>query len=394
MPENLGIYIHIPFCLSKCAYCDFYSVTSQENFERYVDALLLHMEDYSESAKNRVVDTVFVGGGTPTVLPKKTMLALIEGIYHNFAVAPDAEFTIESNPATVSLGELKQYLRQGVNRLSIGMQSACDNELRALSRIHTAAEFEKSYAIARKAGFKDINIDVMYGIPEQTKHSLMSTIEKVCEYEPEHVSLYGLKIEENTPFAAMADTLELPDEDTEYDMYVSAIERLREAGYEQYEISNFAKHGFRCAHNLKYWNCNEYLGFGAGAHSYYNGRRFSFRRDIAAYIDALEHPENGVDITDENYEIKPSERVGEYVMLRLRLCDGIDTDDFAEKFGLSFERIFGKYLSQYTENGFMTKSNGVYSFTTKGMYVSSYILSTMLDFNSDILAGIADGSDK
>lgn len=394
MPENLGIYIHIPFCLSKCAYCDFYSVTSQENFERYVDALLLHMEDYSESAKNRVVDTVFIGGGTPTVLPKKTMLALIEGIYHNFAVAPDAEFTIESNPATVSLGELKQYLRQGVNRLSIGMQSACDNELRALSRIHTAAEFEKSYAIARKAGFKDINIDVMYGIPEQTKHSLMSTIEKVCEYEPEHVSLYGLKIEENTPFAAMADTLELPDEDTEYDMYVSAIERLREAGYEQYEISNFAKHGFRCAHNLKYWNCNEYLGFGAGAHSYYNGRRFSFRRDIAAYIDALEHPENGVDITDENYEIKPSERVGEYVMLRLRLCDGIDTDDFAEKFGLSFERIFGKYLSQYTENGFMTKSNGVYSFTTKGMYVSSYILSTMLDFNSDILAGIADGSDK
>ena len=360
MPENLGIYIHIPFCLSKCAYCDFYSVTSQENFERYVDALLLHMEDYSESAKNRVVDTVFVGGGTPTVLPKKTMLALIEGIYHNFAVAPDAEFTIESNPATVSLGELKQYLRQGVNRLSIGMQSACDNELRALSRIHTAAEFEKSYAIARKAGFKDINIDVMYGIPEQTKHSLMSTIEKVCEYEPEHVSLYGLKIEENTPFAAMADTLELPDEDTEYDMYVSAIERLREAGYEQYEISNFAKHGFRCAHNLKYWNCNEYLGFGAGAHSYYNGRRFSFRRDIAAYIDALEHPENGVDITDENYEIKPSERVGEYVMLRLRLCDGIDTDDFAEKFGLSFERIFGKYLSQYTENGFMTNSNGVY----------------------------------
>ncbi|MDD6799688.1 MAG: radical SAM family heme chaperone HemW [Firmicutes bacterium] len=394
MPENLGIYIHIPFCLSKCAYCDFYSVTSQEDFERYVDALLLHMEDYSESAKNRVVDTVFIGGGTPTVLPKKTMLALIEGIYHNFAVAPDAEFTIESNPATVSLGELKQYLRQGVNRLSIGMQSACDNELRALSRIHTAAEFEKSYAIARKAGFKDINIDVMYGIPEQTKHSLMSTIEKVCEYEPEHVSLYGLKIEENTPFAAMADTLELPDEDTEYDMYVSAIERLREAGYEQYEISNFAKHGFRCAHNLKYWNCNEYLGFGAGAHSYYNGRRFSFRRDIAAYIDALEHPENGVDITDENYEIKPSERVGEYVMLRLRLCDGIDTDDFAEKFGLSFERIFGKYLSQYTENGFMTKSNGVYSFTTKGMYVSSYILSTMLDFNSDILAGIADGSDK
>lgn len=394
MPKNLGLYIHIPFCLSKCAYCDFYSVTEQENFERYVNALLLHMEDYSESAKKRVVDTIFIGGGTPTVLPKSSMMSIIDGIHRNFSVAPDVEFTIEANPSTVALNELKQYRRAGVNRLSIGMQSACNNELRALSRIHTYEEFENSYALARKAGFEDINVDIMYGIPEQTEMSLASTVDTVCRLDPEHISFYGLKIEENTPFHGMKDSLILPDEDTEYKMYINTIDRLARNGYEQYEISNFSKPGFRCAHNLKYWNCEEYLGLGAGAHSFYNGRRFSFKRDLMAYIETLENPENGYDITGENYEVGRAERIGEFIMLRLRLNDGIDAEEFKRAFGLDFERMFGKYLKLYTENGFMVKCDDVYSFTAKGMYVSNYILSTMLDFDSDIVDGVANGTDR
>lgn len=394
MAETLGLYIHIPYCLRKCAYCDFYSVTEQNTFERYADALLLHMEDYAESAKNRVVDTVFIGGGTPTILPKKTLLSIIDGIYHDFNIAPNVEFTIEANPATVSLGELKDYVKAGVTRLSIGMQSTHDNELKALSRVHNYDEFLRSYDIARKAGFNDINIDVMYGIPQQTKESLSQTLDRVLDLDPEHISLYGLQIEEGTPFANMADKLILPDEDTEFEMYLDSIDKLGMSGYEHYEISNFARPGYRCAHNLKYWNCEEYLGLGAAAHSYYNGRRFSFKPDVCAYIEALENPDSGVNILDENYTISPSERVGEYVMLRLRLSDGVDCDKFAALFGVSFEKLFGKYLRAYTEGGFMQKIGHTYSLTDSGFFVSNDILSTMLDFDSDILKGIADGSDK
>jgi len=394
MSDELGIYIHVPFCLSKCAYCDFYSVTDETDCERYIDAVLLHMEDYSEGASRRTVNSVYIGGGTPTVLPQKLLLNLIAGVYRNFNVDDDAEFTIEVNPATVGLSELKKYRKAGVNRLSIGMQSACDNELSALGRIHNFEEFEQCYLMARKAGFDNINIDVMYGIPEQSEKSLDMTLAAVIEAAPEHISLYGLKIEENTPFAQIADKLALPDEETEYRMYCNAIEKLANAGYEQYEISNFAKPGMRCRHNVKYWDCDEYLGFGTGAHSYYNNRRFSFKKDIEAYIETLENPASGFGIIDENYEIKPSERVGEYVMLRLRMNDGLDTEKFAELFGVSFERLFGKYLKLYTENGFMVKNGSSYAFTTKGMYVSSYILSAMLDFNSNIIEGIVNGTNQ
>lgn len=391
MNKTLGLYLHIPFCRSKCAYCDFYSVTGESMMKRYADALILHMEDYSPAVKNYYIDTLYMGGGTPTALPKKTLLDIIDGIYANFSVLQTAEFTVECNPATADRALFSALYKSGVNRLSIGVQSACDNELRNLTRIHTFDEAVETYEAARKAKFDNISIDLMYGIPEQTERSLAMSLESIVELDPEHISLYGLKIEPNTPFADNIDRLILPDEDTEYRMYESAVRYLESHGYRHYEISNFAKPGKECAHNMRYWNCDEYLGLGTGAHSYFGGRRFSFKRDISSYIDALENVGSEIEIVDENYEVSPKDRLGEYVMLRLRLAEGIDTVEFENRFGISFERLYGKYLAVYVENGFMKKRGTAYSLTLKGMYVSNYILSTMLDFDEQAYGSISSG---
>lgn len=390
--SGLGLYLHIPFCLSKCAYCDFYSLpcgqldarTQKADMRRYTDSLMLHMEDYSRPCGDYIVETVFIGGGTPTCMPAPLLLDIIDSAYDNFQIAEEAEFTIEANPATVDRRMLKALRKNGVNRISFGLQSANDDELRGLSRAHNYEDFLESFDDARRAGFDNINVDIMYGIPNQTKESLRATLDRVISLNPEHISFYGLKIEEGTPFARRRDTLILPDEDTECDMYLESIEYLEKAGYRHYEISNFARDGFECKHNLKYWNCEDYLGLGPAAHSYFGGKRFSFKRDIKAYMDALEDPDNAVDPLDDSYEVSQNDRSGEYIMLRLRLCDGIDTKEYEKRFGMDFERQYGKYLKLYVENDFMRHDGDSYSFTSKGMYVSNYILSAMLDFDSGI----------
>ncbi len=392
--KTLGLYVHFPFCQSKCPYCDFYSSTDSTASARYTEAVVLHMEDYKRAASAHDVDTVFFGGGTPTALSVGRLLTVLNGIRYNFSVRSDAEITVEANPATVNVFDLRRLRRAGVNRISMGLQSANDNELKALGRIHTFEDFVKSFGAARKAGFRNVSVDLMYGIPEQTPESFRETLKKVIELDPEHVSVYGLKIEEGTPFDARKDTLNLPDEDAEYQMYADAVKLLAEAGFARYEISNFAKPGKQCLHNLRYWNCEEYLGFGPGAHSYFGGRRFAFRRHTDDYIRAMEFPGSVTDLLSENYEIRPSERLGEYVMLKMRLSEGVDTDAFLARFGVSFEKLFGKYLRLYGEGGFMEKAGRCWRFTTKGMYVSNYILSSMLDFDSDIVQGVADGTDR
>lgn len=414
--KKLGLYVHIPFCHAKCAYCDFYSQSGASDvlMQRYADALLLQMEDYSAAARGYVVDSVFIGGGTPTALPVDTMCEIISGIKRHFNLSRGAEFTIEANPATVSLASLKKYRKMGVNRLSIGLQSAQADELAALSRIHTLEDFEASYKAARQAGFNNISVDIMYGIPLQTADSFARTLDYVTAISPEHISVYGLKIEDGTPFARMRDTLILPDEDTEADMYLDCIYNLAARGYRQYEISNFAKPGRECRHNLKYWNAEEYLGLGCAAHSYFNNMRFSMKRDMMLYIDSMEadmtkggmltadgifmeeqHLKTAQPV-DELYSLSPTERVGEYIMLRLRLTEGISSMEFSARFGLNFDALYGRRLQLYIDNGFMVYDGDRYFFTPKGMYVSNYILSTILDFDEDsrIVGGIADGSDK
>ena len=384
----------MPFCKRKCPYCDFYSLTDFEDHRRYVDALLLQMEDYAMAASPFTVDTIYIGGGTPTVVSERLLYDLMDGIYRNFKVFLDAETTIEANPATVDLSSLKKYKKMGVNRISFGVQSLSDKELVTLGRLHTAQEAIKSYEMARKAGFDNVSVDLMYGVPGQTVKSFTDTLRRITELDPEHVSVYGLKIEPGTHFDEIKDTLEFPDEDTEFKMYESAIAMLRSRGYAQYEISNFAKPGKECRHNNVYWTLGEYLGIGPGAHSYFNGSRFSFKRDINAFIEAQEQPEADIDIIDENYRISPNERVGEYIMLSLRLTKGIDLREFTKQFGLDFEKMYGELLDAYVDGGFMTRLENGYAFTPKGMYVSNYILSDMLDFDSEIDRNIANGSDR
>ncbi|MBQ4562714.1 MAG: radical SAM family heme chaperone HemW [Clostridia bacterium] len=392
--KRLGLYLHFPFCMNKCAYCDFYSVVNYDDVERYMDALMLQCEDYATSCEPYAVDTIFLGGGTPTIVPEKQMQALIDCIYENFNVTIDAEVTIEANPATVTLGQLKKYRKSGINRLSIGLQSVCDNELKALSRVHSYEDFEKTFKMARKAGFDNINLDLMYGIPEQTMDSFIKSLETVVELDPEHISLYNLKIEDSTPFGAIRDSLPLPDEDIEFAMYEYAIDYLTRHGYEQYETSNFAKKGYECKHNMKYWTCQEYLGLGTASHSYFRNTRFSFIKDIDSFVSAIEDPDNSDVITDENYTISPRERVGEYIMLSLRLKKGINVTEFKRFCGMDFEKMFEDLLPPYVSNGFMDRTATGYAFTAKGMYVSNYILSSMLDFSSEIDKNIANGKDK
>ncbi len=385
LPKKLGIYVHIPFCLSKCAYCDFNSSVpgSKDYMSAYVSALIAHMESYRWAVGDGYQpDTVFIGGGTPTVLPPDDLFRLVRAIRRIFSLPRDAEFTVEANPATVTYSTLTRLRRMGVNRLSIGMQSAHENELKALGRIHDRHDFSRSFRMARDARFDNINVDVMFGIPEQTLDSLLHTLTYLTRYSPDHISLYDLKIEKGTKFFENYREIAplLPGEDLEADMYLAAIQFLKDRGYVQYEISNFCHPGKGCLHNLKYWNCDEYLGFGVSAHSYFNGQRFSFTPDVEKYIEGVTVKDSRVRITAECEEIGERERIGEYIMLRLRLCDGIDDREFARRFGYSFEGLYGDKCRRYVQMGLMTMQGGTTALTPAGMFVSNTILSDILEF--------------
>lgn len=392
--KRLGLYLHVPFCRSKCAYCDFYSLPDPDTdvMERYVNALIAHMQSYKKGARDYVADTVFIGGGTPTVLPPELLFRLIRAVKRNFTVLRDAEFTVEANPATVELPTLTRMRRMGVNRLSMGLQSANNNELAALSRIHKRQDFEATYRAARRARIPSINVDLMFGIPYQTKQSLMKTLRWLTHLGPDHISLYDLILEPGTRLYAQRSNLPFPSEDEETEMYFMAVEYLAKQGYAQYEISNFARPGHMCRHNLKYWNCEEYLGLGPAAHSFFRGNRFSFVRDAERYMQGVEVPTSKIRITEQNDEISPKERLGEYIMLRFRLAAGLDCRDFARRFGTSFEQRYGKKMQPYVQNGFATYKDGVYALTPRGMFVSNYILSDLLEFSDLGQVGMFDGS--
>lgn len=390
--KNLGLYLHIPFCKSKCAYCDFYSSDkivcsgrkTPEEMKLYCSALKNNMRIISERTTQYNVDTVFIGGGTPTALPEKLLLDVVKEVENDFYLDENCEFTVEMNPATADKKLLKKLRRAGVNRLSIGLQSAHNHELAALSRIHNVGDFTECFQMAREAGFDNINIDVMYGIPEQTKGSFMETLAFVVSMKPEHISMYNLRIEDGTPFGEKKHMLPLPDEDTECEMYFDGIAYLESQGYHQYEISNFARDGYECRHNLRYWLGQEYIGCGPAAHSYFGGRRFSLRRSLAQYCKLLETKGTSLpsSLLDESYVIDRKEEVAEYLMLRLRLKSGIDTADFKARYGADFDEVFGRKLEIYIRHGFMVHENGRYAFTPRGMFVSNEILSKIIPFET------------
>ena len=373
--KKLGIYIHIPFCVQKCLYCDFCSFPkySEEGIKAYVSALCREIKRYGERADGYSADTVYFGGGTPTLLPISEFERIFTQLRDSFSIAPDAEITCECNPATADREYFSALRELGVNRLSIGLQSVDESELRALGRIHSYLDFVDTYNSARQVGFDNISADLMYGIPKQTIESFGATLDKLIELSPEHISVYGLKVEAETPFGRMRDRLILPDEDSECEMYMLCSNRLYGAGYEKYEISNFARHGYESRHNLKYWTGGEYIGFGVAAHSYFGDERFANSRNIDGYLI-------GENIESERKKISHSEQMTEYVMLRMRLSRGVELLDFVERFGKDFDELYRDKLLKYERGGYVKREYGSVSFTDKGFLVSNFILSDILDF--------------
>lgn len=316
--KPLGLYIHIPFCKRKCLYCDFCSFPqpSDETVARYVETLCQDLRTRAAQCGEYTVDTVFFGGGTPTFLSGKQLEQILLTVFDAYRVDPHAEITAECNPATADAEKLSAMRKTGFNRLSIGMQSAHDGELQNLGRIHTKADFERIYRDARRCGFENISVDVMSGIPGQTRESYFETLAFLVNLAPEHLSAYGLIVEEGTPFAKLEaeGRLDLPDEEAARAMYLDGIAYLASRGYRQYEISNFAKRGYESRHNLKYWNGEEYLGFGPAAYSDFGGRRFGNSRDLNAYLC-------GAPMLCDDETPDRDERENEYVMLRMRLAD-------------------------------------------------------------------------
>ena len=291
-----------------------------------------------------------------------------------FVISKNAEITAECNPKTADVTYFSALHKMGVNRLSLGVQSANDNELEALGRVHTWQDSVDAFRDARKAGFENISADIMFGIPEQTKQSFERTLDKVLSLEPTHVSAYGLIIEENTPFFANFENLVLPDEDSEYTMYAGACQSFKAHGLMQYEISNFAHEGKESFHNLKYWKREEYLGFGVSAHSFFDETRFSCPSSLDEYI--------GGSFVCESSQISPNDRANEFVMLGMRLNAGISEEEFEQKFGKSFEETYGKKLEKFERSGFVVRNNGRCRFTDSGFYVSNTVLSEMLSFDA------------
>ena len=340
----------------------------------YVDRLCRDIKEYSEKCKDYKVDTLYFGGGTPTLLPIKEFERISNALRAGFDISEHVEISCECNPATADLNYFKDLRSLGINRLSIGLQSAHNSELRALGRIHTLEDFCETYDSARTAGFDNISADIMYGIPTQTFDTFAKTLSKLVSLAPEHISSYGLKIEDGTPFGKMRDSLVLPDEDTEYDMYMHLSNYLAENGYAKYEISNFARKGRESRHNLKYWHSEEYIGFGVAAHSYFGGERFANSRDFSSYI-------KNSDIVESRSTITEDESMTEFVMLSLRLTSGVSHKEFRERFLKDFLGIYGDKLKKYIDGGFVLSDENNTFFTDKGFFVSNYILSDILDFD-------------
>lgn len=369
-----GLYIHIPFCRSKCPYCDFYSCLSKNaDIDSYVGSVIDEIKtgrrtkEFTENA-DLSFDTIYFGGGTPSVIGADNIGKIINCAKECYNISADAEITVECNPSTVDEEFFRKLEYFGVNRISLGMQSAIDNERKKLGRFSDRNQVLSVIANARKHGITNISLDVMLGIPDQTQESLDDTIGFCIETGVPHISAYMLSVEEGTVFHKRIDTLNLPDEDTVCDMYVRLSEKLRNAGFLHYEISNFAKKGYESRHNAKYWNCEEYLGIGPSAHSFIDGKRFFFERDINSFVagETAEYDSTGGD----------SE---EYIMLRLRLSDGIIFEDYKNRFGEDFPAEITKKADSFVKEGMLILTDTALSLTPDGFLISNYIISELIN---------------
>ena len=382
--KKLAIYIHIPFCVRKCLYCDFLSApASDETREQYVQALCREIREERKSYVNYKIETIFLGGGTPSLLSGEQLDRILGTVFDAYQVADDCEISMEVNPGTVTKEKLKAYKRAGVNRLSIGMQSAVEEELQSLGRIHSSEDAFDTYELAIKTGFNNINIDLMSAIPGQTKESWKESLKRILDLEPApaHVSAYSLIIEEGTPF--FENTPTLPDEDTEREMYKITNDILSESGYLRYEISNYAKPGFACRHNCTYWERGSYAGFGIGAASLVEQVRFSNTRNLKDYLG--KYLKNAtVAIKENRQELSVEEQMEEFMFLGLRMMRGVSAGKFSDLFGKTIEQVYPGIVEKYCRQGLLQKipeqgSGEVrIALTERGIDVSNVIMADFL----------------
>lgn len=410
--KALELYIHIPFCVRKCKYCDFLSAPASKQVQNaYMEALLREIQEKALgrhlpaqcgadcTSKKQNVTSVFIGGGTPSVVDAEWTLRLVETIRGCYQVEPDAEISMEVNPGTVSGESLEKYKRAGINRLSIGCQTTDDRELARIGRIHTFAQFLDTYRWAREAGFENVNVDLMNALPGQTLADVERNLNAILALKPmpEHISVYSLIIEEGTEFGRLWEQGELtvPDEDLERDMYWYTADRLKEQGYEHYEISNFAKPGYRCRHNCGYWERREYLGFGLGAASLYGEVRFSNTEDLTVYLNEWEQEpgaeavgccsneprcrENGTETECGNTpRLSTEDQMAETMFLGLRMADGVSKELFRQQYGISIESVYGQEIAESVAEGLLAERDGRLALTGRGLDISNYVMAKFL----------------
>lgn len=378
------IYIHIPFCNSKCIYCDFLSGKADESVHSKLTDAMCRELYYRKNMINDSITSIFIGGGTPSSVSSALISRLLDAVYQYYSVEKEAEITLESNPGTLTLEKLSAYKNIGINRLSMGLQSSDDDELKMLGRIHTFGEFLKNYDLARETGFDNINIDIMQSLPFQTADKYKKTLERVISLRPEHISSYSLIVEEGTPLFNRTDLLKhLPDEDTEREIYYLTNELLSENGYIHYEISNYALESRECKHNLGYWNRDNYIGIGVGASSLVRDFRFANIRDINRYTELTEYysgvfsEQSWID-KDSIEELSEKDKMSEFMYLGLRKTDGICSDTFNNEFNICIEEIFGDVLNKYIDLELMKRTDKGYALTDRGVDISNYVLADFI----------------
>ena len=381
MKKGLGVYVHVPFCIRKCKYCDFLSApASDEVMEQYVQGILVQMESFAKTdgfQKNDYeVLTVFFGGGTPSILSVHQIELILTQIRRSFFCRKDMEVTLEANPGTLTREKLRGFYQTGVNRLSLGLQSTDNQMLKVLGRIHTYETFLENYQMAGEAGFQNINIDLMSGLPGQTLKQWEESLKKVCRLDPRHISAYSLIIEPGTVFYEMYDKHReaLPDEETERKMYERTKEILDGYGYRRYEISNYSKPGFACRHNEGYWKREDYVGFGTGAASLLMDTRYSQRQELSYFLEDPDWTEN----IAQQEKLSDIARMEETMFLGLRRMEGVSREYFLEQFGKNMEEVYGDVIKKYRKLGLLKEENGKIALTEEGISVSNIIFSDFL----------------
>ncbi|MDX1935118.1 MAG: radical SAM family heme chaperone HemW [Capsulimonadales bacterium] len=374
--QSAGIYLHIPFCSKKCGYCDFnaYSGYKDGTKRRYVEALCAEIAAAAEPIR---IPTIFFGGGTPTHLAAADLVRLLRTVRESFPVDPDAEISVEANPSDVDAGYLETLRTGGFNRISFGVQTFNDSLLKTIDRLHTGADAEQAVALARRAGFDNLSLDLMFALPRQTLSDWDRTLDATFALDVPHLSVYALILEEGTPFFARRERgrLRLPSEKVETAMFARAIERITARGYEHYEISNYARPGYACRHNRVYWRNEPYFGFGAGAVAYRNGVRSTNVRRPSRYIEVVLA---GGDLIEEQESVAPEVTVGETVMLGLRLREGIDLTEFARRFGSAPDELFPDVVRKHTESGLLEIADGHLRLTARGLFLANEVMADFL----------------